>query len=307
MSKAYVRSCAKAIESVMSIKPACLAVLAASLLLNGCGGSASRAAGPLRVLATTTTLASLARGVMGPSATVRSLVPIGTSPEDYQPLPGDIAALRDADVLIENGAGLEGWLDATIRNAGNPKLVIVVCSDGLPKIADNPHLWMDPENARVYVRKIAAAAEAADAPNAATYAANAKAYDARLAALTARTRARLAAIPPARRVLITFHNAFEYYAREFGLRIVGEVEPQAGAEPNPAHVAGLVGLARAGHVPAIFAEHEYSDKIALTVAAAAGGLKVAFLYDDSLGADPSVATYEGMIDTDTLTIVQALK
>jgi ABC-type Zn uptake system ZnuABC Zn-binding protein ZnuA len=291
----------------MSLKPACLSVLAASLLLNACNGPAVRTAGPLRILATTTTLASLARGVAGPTADVRSLVPIGTSPEDYQPLPGDIAALRDADVLVENGAGLEGWLDSTIHNAGNPKLVIVVCSDGLPKIAGNPHLWMDPENARFYVRKILTALEVADEANSHVYAVNAINYDGRLAALTTRTRARLATIPPARRVLITFHNAFEYYAHRFGLRIVGEVEPQAGAEPNPAHVAGLVGLARSNRVPAIFAEHEYSDKIALTVAAAAGKLKVAYLYDDSLGADPSVSTYEGMIDTDTLTIVQALR
>ncbi len=166
---------------------------------------------------------------------------------------------------------------------------------------------MDPENARAYAAKIRAALVAADAPHAAAYRASAAAYDGRLAALTARTRAKLAAIPPGRRVMIVFHNAFDYYARRFGLRVVGAIEPLAGSEPNPAHVAELVRLARANHVPAVFAEHEYSDRLARTLAASAGGLKVAFLYDDSLGTAPGVASYVGLIDTDTDTIVSALK
>src|SRR5581483_10496010 len=100
-------------EGAMPVLRAAAAVLA-SLVLASCGqGAGARAGGPLRVLATTTTLASIAEGAAGPTADVRSLVPVGVSPEDYQPSPQDAAKLRDADVLIENGAGLEGWLDAT--------------------------------------------------------------------------------------------------------------------------------------------------------------------------------------------------
>jgi len=280
----------------------------ALLLLAACShAAADRPAGPLRIVATTTTLASLARGAAGAAADVRSLVPVGTSPEDFQPSPDVIAALHDADVLVENGAGLESWLDATIRNAGNPRLRIVVCSAGLPVRDGNPHLWMDPELARAYAAKIRDALIAADAPHAGAYRATARAYDNELAALTARTRAKIAAVPPQRRTMIVFHNAFDYYARRFGLRIVGAIEPTAGAEPNPAHVADLVRLARAERVHAVFAEHEYSDKLARTLAASAGGLTVAFLYDDSLGTDAAVSTYAGMIDADTDTIVSALK
>jgi ABC-type Zn uptake system ZnuABC Zn-binding protein ZnuA len=284
-----------------------VAVLAPLLLVACSHAAADRPAGPLRIVATTTTLASLARGAAGSAADVRSLVPVGTSPEDFQPSPDVIAALHDADVLVENGAGLEAWLDATIRNAGNPRLRVVVCTAGLPVRDGNPHLWMDPELARAYVAKIRAALIAADAPHTAAYRASAAAYDSALAALTARTRAKIATIPPQRRTMIVFHNAFDYYARRFGLRIAGAIEPTAGAEPNPAHVADLVRLARAEHVQAVFAEHEYSDKLARTLAASAGGLKVAFLYDDSLGTDAAVSTYPGMIDTDTDTIVSALK
>jgi manganese/iron transport system substrate-binding protein len=284
-----------------------VAVLVPFLLAACSHAVADRPAGPLRIVATTTTLASIARGAAGPDADVRSLVPVGTSPEDFQPTPAVIAALRDADVLVENGAGLESWLDATIRNAGNPRLRLVVCAAGLPVRDGNPHLWMDPELARAYVKKIAGALIAADAAHAASYRAAARDYDDHLAALTARTRAKIGTIPAQRRTMIVFHNAFDYYARRFGLRIVGAIEPSAGAEPNAAHVAELVRLARSQHVPAVFAEHEYNDKLARTLAASAGGLKVAFLYDDSLGTDAAVSTYIGMIDADTDTIASALQ
>jgi len=278
------------------------------LLLVACShASSARPAGPLRIVASSTTLASIARGTAGSGPDIRSLVPVGVSPEDFQPSPDTIAALRDADVLVENGANYETWLEPTIRNAGNPRLRIVVCADGLPVVGGNPHLWMDPELARAYARKIRDAIVAADASHVDAYRAAAAAYDEQLAALTARTRAKIATIPPARRTMIVFHNAFDYYARRFGLRIVGAIEPIAGAEPNPAHIAELVRLARAEHVRAVFAEHEYSDKLARSLAQSAGGLKVAFLYDDSLGTDAATGTYVAMIDTDTDTIVSALR
>jgi ABC-type Zn uptake system ZnuABC Zn-binding protein ZnuA len=278
------------------------------LLLAACSHAQSgRTAGPLRIVATTTTLASIARGALGSEVEVRSLVPVGVSPEDFQPSPDTVAALRAADVLIENGAGIDDWLQATIRNAGNPALRIVVCTAGLPVRDGNPHLWMDPELARAYAAKVRDAAAAADPPRAASYRAAAAAYDRELAALTARTSGKIATIPPARRTMIVFHNAFDYYARRFGLHIVGAIEPLAGAEPNPAHLAELVRVARAEHVPAVFAEHEYSDKLARALAESAGGLKVAFLYDDSLGTESGTDTYVGMIDTDTDAIVAALR
>jgi zinc/manganese transport system substrate-binding protein/manganese/iron transport system substrate-binding protein len=284
-----------------------LAAVTLALVLVACSHGSNRTPGPLRIVATTSTLASLAQGAAGPSVDVRSLVPVGVSPEDYQPAPVDIAALRDADVLVENGAHLEDWLAGTLRNAGNPHLVVVVCTDGLAVRDGNPHLWMDPVYARAYVAKIRDAIVAADPAHAAAYRASAAAYDGQLAALTARTHAKIATIPPSRRAMIVFHNAFDYYAQRFGLRIIGAIEPTAGADPNPAHIAELVRLARANGVTAVFAEHEYSDRLARTLAASAGGLKVAFLYDDSLGTDPAVQTYIGMIDTDTDTIVNALK
>ncbi|HTD36552.1 MAG TPA: metal ABC transporter substrate-binding protein [Candidatus Limnocylindrales bacterium] len=278
------------------------------LLLAACSHApAQRSGGPLRVVATTSTLASIARGAAGTATDVRSLVPVGVSPEDFEPSPDTVAALRDADVLVENGAGLEGWLQTMIRNAANPRLRVVVCTDGLPVVNGNPHLWMDPVYARAYARKVRDALIAIDAPHAAAYRAASAAYDAQLAALASRSRTKLAAIPAPHRTMIVFHDAFDYYARRFGLRIAGAIEPLPGAEPNPAHIAELVRQARAENVRAVFAEREYSDRLARTVAASAGGLKVAFLYDDSLAPGEGVDSYVAMIDTDTDTIVSALK
>jgi ABC-type Zn uptake system ZnuABC Zn-binding protein ZnuA len=284
----------------------CAAFLA--LVLAACShGGGTRPPGPLRIVASTPVLASLARAVAGPGPSIASLVPIGASPEDYEPTPQDIVALRDADVLVENGANLESWLDATIRNAGNPQLRIVVCTDGLPVVNGNPHLWMDTVYAQAYVAKIRDALVAADPAHAADYRANTASYERQLVALTARIRTKIATIPPSRRAMIVFHDAFDYYARRFGLRLVGAIEPVAGAEPNPEHIAEIIRTARAIHVPAVFAEHEYSDKLARSLAASLGNVKIAFLYDDSLGAAPDVQTYIGMLDVDTDTIVANLR
>ena len=183
----------------------------------------------------------------------------------------------------------------------------MVCADDLPVVDSNPHLWMDPEYARAYVRKIRDALMSADPPNAATYRRNAASYDGQLVALVTRTRKKIATIPPAQRTMIIFHNAFLYYNARFGLRTIGVVEIHPGAEPSPQHIAEIVGLARANHVRAVFAEPEYSPKLIQALADSAGIRTVESLYDDSVGADAKVDNYIGMIDYDTDTIVNALK
>ncbi|GAC1535164.1 MAG: metal ABC transporter substrate-binding protein [Candidatus Velthaea sp.] len=280
----------------------------ALILVAGCSRAPESAVpGHIRVVATTSTLASLAAAVTRDPAVVRSLVPVGASPEDYQPAPQDIEAVHQADVLIENGANLEGWLQSTLDNARNSHVKIVVASAGLPVVDQNPHLWMDPEYARAYVRKIRDAMVAADPPNAERYRRNADAYDVQLRALKDRTQKKIATIPPAQRAMIVFHNAFQYYNARFGLRTVGVVTINPGAEPSPKHIADLVTLARANHVRAIFGEPQFSPKLTTALAQSAGISVVPELYDDSVGTDPNVSTYVGMIDYDTDTIVAALK
>ncbi len=282
--------------------------VAAVVLLAGCSHAAARPnASGATVVATTSTLASLATAVVGDASRVHSLVPVGASPEDYQPAPQDIEAIHDANVLVENGVNLEGWLQSDLDNARNETLTVVVCAAGLPVRDNNPHLWMDPELARAYVRKIRDALITADPSNAGVYRRNATVYDVKLRALLQRTRRKIQTIPSAQRTMIIFHNAFLYYNARFGLRTAGVVEVNPGSEPSPQHLGDIVKLARENNVRAVFAEPEYSPKLVQALAQSAGIKTVENLYDDSVGTDPSVADYIGMIDHDTDTIVGALK
>jgi ABC-type Zn uptake system ZnuABC Zn-binding protein ZnuA len=283
------------------------ALLIFVLVAAGAGPAPAAAAlGPLRVVTTTTLLASLASDVARGRAQVTSLMPVGASPETYQPAPQDIVRVHDATLLIENGAGLEAWLDPTLRASGSHAR-IVDCSAGLPVVDANPHLWLDPEYARRYVAAMRDGMIAADPPGAPAYRANAAALDARLAALELRIRAQIATIPPANRNMIVFHNAWLYYNRRFGLRTLGEIEEVPGSEPSAAHLAQLIDAARALHVRAIFAEPEYNPKLVDTVAQSAGIALVAVLYDDSVGTSPQTRDYISMLETDTATIAGALR
>jgi manganese/iron transport system substrate-binding protein len=286
---------------------ACVALL----LLVGCAlrqpqGDKGVAA-KVRVATTISTLNSFVQGVGGEYVTVKNVVPVGASPETFAPAPQDVATVADARVLVENGAGLEAWLDRLVRDAGSRDLRVVVCTDGLPVKSGNPHLWMDPVLAKHYVLRIRDALVAEDPAHAAAYRRNAASYDARLDELAARIRARIATIPPSHRYMIVFHNAWQYYNDRFGIATLGFVERNPGQEPNAAQIAELVDLARRHHVRAVFSEPEYSPKILYSIAQGAGIKVVENLYDDSVGTDPRVANYLDMLTYDTNVIVQALK
>jgi manganese/iron transport system substrate-binding protein len=261
---------------------------------------------PINVLTTITTFVSLAQAVGGNRVHVTSLVPVGASPEDYQPTPSDIGRLHAADVLFENGLGLEAWLARTIDNAKNAKLRITVLSDGLPHIDSNPHLWMDPEFARTYVRKMRDALIAQDPADRVSFERNAAAEDAKLVTLERDIRARIDTIPPPSRAMIVFHNAWQYYNDRFGIKTVGVIELSPGQEPNPKYISDLITLAKANHVTAVFSEPEYSPKLVQALAESAGIKTVQDLYDDSIGSNPLVHDYESMLRYDTETIVKAL-
>ncbi len=260
----------------------------------------------LKILVTISTFESFARAIAGDRASVDALVPVGASPEDYQPSPTDIEKIHSADVLIENGLGLETWLARTIDNAKNYRLSIVVATDGLPAKNGNPHLWMDPVLARGYVRAIRNALERRDPAGRATYEKNAAAYDATLVRLRRDIATQIETIPKRSRAMLVFHNAWQYYDDRFGLRTVGVLELSPGQEPDPQYVAHLVSLAKANGVRAVFAEPEYSPKLVQALAESAGIKTVENLFDDSLGTNEQTSDYGRMLRYDTATIVRAL-
>jgi manganese/iron transport system substrate-binding protein len=261
----------------------------------------------IQVATTISTLNSIVEGVGGNRVHVQNIVPVGASPETFQPAPQDVAVVANAQVLVENGAGLEVWLGKTLSDAGKPNLRTVVCTDGLPVQNDNPHLWMDPVYAQHYVSQIRDGLIAVDPRHADEYRRNAVAYDKRIEQLKDWVQKKIDTLPPSHRYMIVFHNAFFYYNKRFALTTLGFVERNPGQEPNPQQIAQLIDLAKSHGVRAVFSEPEYSPKLLYSIAAGAGVKVVENLYDDSIGTDPRVSNYISMLEYDTNVITTALR
>jgi ABC-type Zn uptake system ZnuABC Zn-binding protein ZnuA len=286
-----------------------LPIVCLALAVAACSSHAPRQAqgDNVKVATTISTLNSMVEGVGGEHVSVKNIVPVGASPETFEPAPQDVATVADAQVLVENGAGLETWLDRLLRDAGGRSLHIVIGAAGLPVKNDNPHLWMDPVYAKHYVAEIRDALIAVDPANANDYRRNADAYDRQLDDLIARIRAQIASVPPSHRYMIVFHNAWQYYNDRFGITTLGFVERNPGQEPNPQQIAALIDLAKTHHLHGVFSEPEYSPKLLYAIAQGAGIKVVEDLYDDSIGTDPRVGNYISMLTYDTNVIVKTMK
>lgn len=274
--------------------------------------AATRASGgPLVVACTISTLCSLIADVGGQDIDLHGIVPVGASPETYEPTPSDVVAVARARVVFENGLGLEVWLDKLLTSASSgPQVTRVRLSDAVPAsehTTGNPHLWMDPIYAATYVSDIAAVLERADRAHANGYAMRATQERAKLAALDRWIRAQIATIPPGRRAMICFHDAWYYFDRRYGIENVGAIEPYPGQDPPPGYFAHLIDLAKTHHVRAVFGEPQFSPKLALTLQSEAGIAVFTNLYDDTLGTTADLSDYEAMMRYDVATIVAALR
>ena len=176
---------------------------------------------------------------------------------------------------------------------------------GETAVTENPHLWLDARYAELYVDRIATGLRAADPAHASAYDANAAAYKLRLDALDAWVRAQIQTIPEANRKLVTFHDAFPYYAREYGITIVGVAVGSPGQDPSAGYTAQLIAQIKAAGVKAIFSEAQFPARLVDQLASETGCTVVANLYDDALG-DPPVTSYEEVIRWDTQQLVGAL-
>ena len=295
--------------------------LLVALLTVACGpgsGSAGPAAGSsdpsgatLEVVTTTTVFADIVRNVGGSRVSVTSIIPPGVGPEDYEPKPEDARKLADAQLIVSNGVGLDDFLDRLLTSAGGdqPRLVLgegipVITVDGEP----NPHFWLDPTIVRDhYLPAIAGELTALDPAGKATYVANVAAYSATLDALDADLKTKVEEIPAADRKLVTFHDAFPYFARHYGFELIGVILANVGQEPTAGELAGLVDTVKAAGVKAVFSEAQFSPKLAETLAQEAGVTKVVTtLYNDALGPAPA-DTYVGLMRWNVDQIVAALR
>ncbi|MFL6252336.1 MAG: metal ABC transporter substrate-binding protein [Actinomycetes bacterium] len=297
-----------------------MAVCLAALVVAGCsasggdaGGDRTGGGGRLRVVATTTQVADLAANVGGDRAQVTSLLKPGIDPHDYEPSPADIDAIAHADLVLENGVGLEAWLGDTIDSSGFDGPVADT-SQGLRLRmvggAADPHIWQNPRNAERMAANIERGLAAADPSAATTFQANLAAYTRQLQALDAEVQRQIDGL--ANKRLVTNHDAFGYYIDRYGLQFVGSVIPSfdTSAELSGRDIRDLVANVRATRVKAIFSETSLPPRAAETIGREAGVRVVVgedALYGDALGPPGSDGdTYLKMIRHNTATIVSNL-
>lgn len=185
---------------------------------------------------------------------------------DYQLTAGDARKLADADLLLANGAGMEPFLEKVARQS--PGLRVVEVSEGIPLMDGNPHVWVSFEGARRQAANIAEVLAAVSPDRAEAFRANARAYAGKLSALEKTMRDALA--PYAGTPIVTFHEAFPYFARDFRLEIAGVIESEPGTEPSARELADTIKLVRARRVKALFGEPQFSDRSAQVIARETG-------------------------------------
>jgi zinc/manganese transport system substrate-binding protein/manganese/iron transport system substrate-binding protein len=297
----------------LSLRAAALGITLAmaALACTDAGASPPASGDALRVVTSTTVFADIVKQIGGDHVSVRSIVPSGAGPEDFEPKAADARALADAQLVVSNGVGLDDFLDDLIEAAGT-KAERLVLGDGIPTITvdgeTNPHFWLDPTLVqRYYIPAIRDALVRLRPGATDDLAAAADTYAQRLQTLDAENSTKLGTIPMERRKLVTFHDAFPYFAQHYGFELVGVILENPGQEPSAAELATLVRDVKAAGVPAVFSESQFDPKLARTLADEAGiTTVVTTLYNDSLGPAPA-DTYIGLMSWDVDEIVKALR
>jgi ABC-type Zn uptake system ZnuABC Zn-binding protein ZnuA len=276
-------------------------------LLAACGDEAA-GGNRLDVVATTGQAADFAHAVGGARVRVTGLLQPNADPHEYELRPHDVRALAGAKLIVRSGGDLDDWLDDAIDSSGSDAPVITL-ADSVRLDGDDPHWWQDPRNAIAAVEALRDGLIAADPRGARTYRRNAAAYSKRLARLDREVAACIAKIPESQRTLVTTHDALGYYARRYGIRVVGAVIPSRStvAQPSAGETAALVETIRREHVKAIFAESSVNPDVEQAVARDAGAKIGRALWADTLGPQGSDgATYADSIASNTAAIVDGL-
>ena len=286
----------------------------AAILLYLAAALPGHAADRFKVATTFTVIADMVRNVAGETAEVVSITRPGAEIHNYQPTPRDIIKAQDADLILWNGLNLELWFERFFANLSDVPSATV--SDGVEPIGigegpytgkPNPHAWMSPSDALIYVDNIASAMAAHDPDNAETYRANAEAYKAQITDAVTPLREALASVPEERRWLVTSEGAFSYLARDFGLRELYLWPINADSQGTPQQVRKVIDAVRENNIPVVFSESTVSDKPARQVARETGARYGGVLYVDSLSdPDGPVPTYLDLLKVTTNTIVEGL-
>ncbi|MFT4219553.1 MAG: metal ABC transporter substrate-binding protein [Microbacterium sp.] len=265
------------------------------------------------VLTTFTVLADIARNVAGDHLAVESITKAGAEIHGYEPTPGDIARASDADLILDNGLGLELWFAQFVESLDVPHVVV---SDGVEAMditedayagKPNPHAWMSPVNVQAYVENMVAAFSDLDPEHAAEFAANGAAYQGELYAIQDELVTELSALPENERALVTCEGAFSYLARDAGLTEKYIWPVNAEQQATPQQIVSAIEFVNAADVPAVFCESTVSAGPMRQVVDATGAAFGGILFVDSLSdASGPVPTYLDLIRYDADTIVAGL-
>ena len=286
----------------------------AAILAQTLSMTAASAEEKFKVVTTFTVIADMAKNVAGDAAIVESITKPGAEIHNYQPTPGDIQRAQGAKLILWNGLNLELWFEKFFGNLQDVPSATV--SDGVEPIgiADgpysgrpNPHAWMSPTSAMIYVDNIRDAFARHDPANAEVYRANAEAYKAKITAAIDHIRAELAALPPERRWLVTSEGAFSYLARDFGLNELYLWPINADSQGTPKQVRKVIDAVREHGIAVVFSESTVSSKPAEQVARETGARYGGVLYVDSLSEEGGpVPTYLDLLRVTAETIAKGL-
>ncbi len=260
-------------------------------------------------------LKDFADQVGGPHVRVVSLLSGTENEHTYSPRPSDLVAVRQARAFIQVGMGLEVWVGALVRNAGNPGLLVVTTSEQIARQSGpapgadphghdgNPHIWLDPEYAKVMVGQIAAAFAKSDPAHADEYRANHDRYVREIDALEAELAERLRLVTDRR--IVVHHPAWPYFAGRFGFEIAGEIVTQSGAEPSARHMQALIKTIREGRIRVIVSEPQLNQKLPQMLARETAARVV--VLTAMPGGVPGTATYLDMLRYNVTTLAKVLE
>ena len=285
-----------------------------TLAITACGGQPASPAGTVApvILTSTSFLADITRNIAGDRQTVATLLPLGADPHSYQPTPQDVTNITQSKVLIINGADYEHFLEPILENAGGEREVVDASAGITPREeagSVDPHMWLDPNNVIVYVENIREALTHFDPAGAAVYQANAEAYGTELKSLDAWIVEQVNQIPAEKRLLVTNHEAFGYFAARYGFTIAGTVIESfsSDASPSAQQMAALIDQIKASGAPAIFLDAADNTTFAQQIADETGVRVVTDLHLESLTDGAPAATYIDMMKNNVSQIVNALK
>ncbi|WP_243647925.1 metal ABC transporter substrate-binding protein [Cricetibacter osteomyelitidis] len=265
-----------------------------------------------KVVTTFTIIQDIAQNVAGDAATVESITKPGAEIHDYQPTPKDIVKAQSADLILWNGLNLERWFERFFQNIKDTPSVVVtegitplMISEGAYANLPNPHAWMSPSNALIYIENIKNALVKYDPANAETYTKNAAQYAEQIKQLDQPLRAKLDQVPAEKRWLVTSEGAFSYLAHDYGYKEAYLWPVNADQQGTPQQVRAVIELVRKNNIPVVFSESTISPKPAQQVVKETDAKYGGVLYVDSLStADGPVPTYIDLLKTTVSTIVK---